>query len=101
MSTSFTETLARLSAKPGVKSALVIDRSIKTVLQSTGSFAWLQIEAPATANGIAQHSLQDDGSQKEQGVETLALMVWNYVNTTETLVHNLDSEVCSCCNLTG
>lgn len=94
MATSFTETLNRLSAKPGVKSALVLDRTLKTVLQSTGSFAWLRTDAPATTNGATNHTLQDDGSQKEQGVEQLASMVWNYVNATEGLIHDLDHEVC-------
>lgn len=101
MSLNFSETLTRLSAKPGVKSALVIDRSLKTVLQSTGSFSWLRVDSSSSANGnsITPHTLQDDGNQKEHGVEGLASMVWTYVNATETLIHGLDVEVWRSCHL--
>jgi dynein light chain roadblock-type len=73
----------------------VLDRSPKTVLQSTGSFSWLRNESTVGSNGVASHTLQDDGNQKEQGAEQVAAMVWNYVTATETLIQGLDSEVCT------
>lgn len=73
----------------------MLDRSLKTVLQSTGSFSWLRNESIAGSNGVASHTLQDDGNQKEQGAEQVAAMVWSYVTATETLIQGLDSEVCT------
>ena len=97
-SANFSETLTRLSSKSGVKAALVIERSLSSVLMATGSFSFLRTKSVSTHTSTSTTvpsslPVAEDGNQKDEGAQELATMVWNYVNSTEALVHGLDAEV--------
>jgi dynein light chain roadblock-type len=84
------ETMARLSSKSGVKASMVLDRSLKTVLQTSGSFAsFRSSDTPRTT--VVTGSTIDNS--KEDGVEEFAAMISNFVNLAGGLVQDLDSEV--------
>ncbi|PBP22113.1 hypothetical protein BUE80_DR006941 [Diplocarpon rosae] len=107
-SSSVAETLARLSTKSGVIATLAMDGKTATVLQSMGTVATMfasNADAShafsATAATAVHPSLELGGSApaipsplspEDQAVETFAKMVWNYVNATRQLVHDMDSE---------
>lgn len=77
---------------------MVVDRVHNTILMSSGSF--LPFRASTVANpstsSTATSSLlaaQEENSQKDEGAQELATMVWSYVKTTDGLVSGLDAEV--------
>ena len=106
-STSVAETMARLSSKSGVTATIAIERTTSTVLQSTGtlgnmfaSSASASIVAPGQTAPATSPSTERDGpvlgtsdSGEEQSFKDFAKMVWNYVNATGQLVHDMDAEV--------
>ncbi|CAL3964379.1 unnamed protein product [Diplocarpon coronariae] len=108
-SSSVAETLARLATKSGVIATLAMDGKTATVLQSMGtvatifasnaaashasSVAAITPAAPSLEMGGSAASIPPPPSPEDQAVENLAKMVWNYVNATEQLVHDMDSEV--------
>lgn len=83
------ETMARLSGKAGVKATMVLDRSLNTVLQTSGSFS--SFRALETPRNSASTSAEN-GTVKEDGVEEFAAMVWTFVNSAGGLVRDLDAE---------
>ncbi|KAG4428656.1 hypothetical protein IFR05_015862 [Cadophora sp. M221] len=115
-STSVSETMARLSSKSGVIATIAIERTTSTVLQWTGTLgtifssragASLAQPGPAATSTNTTNSnsssgggnLERDGSGignsdsgEEQAFSDFAKMVWNYVNVTGQLVHDMDSE---------
>jgi len=105
-STSVAETMARLSSKSGVTATIAIERTTSTVLQSTGtlgnmfaSSASASIVAPGQTAPATSPSTERDGpvlgtsdSGEEQSFKDFAKMVWNYVNATGQLVHDMDAE---------
>ncbi|KAK6586692.1 hypothetical protein PZA11_001749 [Diplocarpon coronariae] len=107
-SSSVAETLARLATKSGVIATLAMDGKTATVLQSMGtvatifasnaaashasSVAAITPAAPSLEMGGSAASIPPPPSPEDQAVENLAKMVWNYVNATEQLVHDMDSE---------
>ncbi|KAH6710660.1 hypothetical protein BKA61DRAFT_612122 [Leptodontidium sp. MPI-SDFR-AT-0119] len=119
-STSVAETMARLSSKSGVTATIAIERTTSTVLQSTGTLGTMfasraggSLAVPGqpgpavtstSTNTLASSSsnpsnLERDGSGittsdsgEEQAFNEFAKMVWNYVNATGQLVHDMDSE---------
>ncbi|KAF4624403.1 hypothetical protein G7Y89_g13769 [Cudoniella acicularis] len=86
------ETIARLSGKAGVKATMVLDRSLNTVLQTSGSFSSFR-SADSSRNPVTStSSTTDNNALKEEGVEEFAAMIWNFVNSAGGLVHDLDAE---------
>ncbi|KAK4165749.1 hypothetical protein QBC43DRAFT_27839 [Cladorrhinum sp. PSN259] len=92
------ETLGRLSKKPGVKAALVLDRATGAILKTSGQIDSIRKTKPAASTLPAQtvgaftgDSNGSSGSQ-EQGADELAAMVWNFVSTAGSLVEDLDTE---------
>lgn len=69
---------------------MVLDRSHNTILQTSGSFSSFRSLENAR-NSVSTPA--DNGAVKEEGVEEFAAMVWNFVNSAGSLVHDLDSEV--------
>ncbi|KAH7409624.1 hypothetical protein BKA64DRAFT_705384 [Cadophora sp. MPI-SDFR-AT-0126] len=104
--------MARLSSKPGVTATIAIERTTSTVLQSTGtlgtmfassntaaSIAASSQPAPTGTGTLASSNAERDSSAigtsdsgEEQAFKDFAKMVWNYVNATGQLVHDMDSE---------
>jgi len=82
--------MARLSGKAGVKATMVLDRSLNTVLQTTGSFSSFR-SLDNTRNAVSTSA--ENGAGKEEGVEEFAAMIWSFVNSAGGLVHDLDAEV--------
>ncbi|TVY83143.1 Dynein light chain roadblock-type 1 [Lachnellula suecica] len=83
------ETMARLAAKAGVKATMVLDRSLNTVLRTSGSFSsFRSLDNPRSAVPASA----ENGAVKEEGVEEFAAMAWSFVNSAGGLVHDLDSE---------
>ncbi|RDL37018.1 uncharacterized protein BP5553_04451 [Venustampulla echinocandica] len=85
------ETISRLAGKSGVKATMVLDRSLNTVLQTTGSFSsFRSLDAPR--NTASASTTSDTNTANEEGVDEFAAMIWSFVNSAGGLVHNLDSE---------
>ncbi|PBP28267.1 hypothetical protein BUE80_DR000806 [Diplocarpon rosae] len=107
-SSSVAETLARLSTKSGVIATLAMDGKTATVLQSMGTVATMFASNAAPSHAFSAtvptpvHPSRELGgsapaipsplSPEDQAFETFAKMVWNYVNATGQLVHDMDSE---------
>ncbi|KAH8811474.1 hypothetical protein F5884DRAFT_854822 [Xylogone sp. PMI_703] len=96
-----TETLNRLSKKDGVQTAIALDRTTGAILRTTGQFTVSNSSRSASqapGNGAAGSLNLDDstsnsnGSETRGGIEELAAMVWNFVNSAGELVQGLDSE---------
>lgn len=68
---------------------MVLDRSLNTVLQTSGSFSSFR-SLDNARNSVST----ENGIVKEEGVEEFAAMIWNFVNSAGGLVHDLDTEVC-------
>ncbi|TVY45017.1 Dynein light chain roadblock-type, partial [Lachnellula subtilissima] len=83
------DTMARLSGKAGVKATMMLDRSLNTVLQTSGSFS--SFRSLDNSRNTASTSAEN-GAVKEEGVEEFAAMIWNFVNSAGGLVHDLDAE---------
>ncbi|PVH80184.1 hypothetical protein DL98DRAFT_419141 [Cadophora sp. DSE1049] len=94
-STSVAETMARLSSKSGVTATIAIERTTSTVLQSTGTLGTMFASSAAAsiaAPGQDGSAIGTSESGEEQAFKDFAKMVWNYVNATGQLVHDMDSE---------
>lgn len=100
--------MARLSTKPGVSATVAIDRTTASVLQSTGKLGFISTMAssktptpsvaPALVNGItADGSTTTLVETEEDGMAGFAKMIWDYVNSTGQLVHDMDTEVGTAC----
>jgi dynein light chain roadblock-type len=104
------DTLKRLSAKPGVVGTLAIDRLTGSLLKSSGwngsppflTFRTSDAEtfssqaasaAPAAALSGTNNLPNNTEVQSEQGMERLAAMIVNFVNSTGTLIQGLDADV--------
>ncbi|KAM0556887.1 hypothetical protein ACHAPJ_005560 [Fusarium lateritium] len=88
------EKLGRLSKKPGVKASIVLDRATGAILKTSGQVDALQTsKTRATSNAT---SFTNDAPALEEsetrGVEQFAAIVWNYVNSSGSLVQELDGE---------
>jgi len=108
------ESLGRLSKKPGVKAAIVLDRASGTILKTTGQVGTIRkpkptgssTESPSPAPAAGAFSGEGDASNSNQNqdVGEVAALVWNFVNTAGGLVEELDAEVCcaaeNCCDPT-
>ncbi|KAK3996122.1 hypothetical protein QBC44DRAFT_157856 [Cladorrhinum sp. PSN332] len=94
------ETLGRLSKKPGVKAALVLDRSTGAILKTSGQIDSIRKTKPSASSLPAQTvgSFTSDpngngaGASHDQAADELAAMVWNFVATAGSLVEDLDTE---------
>lgn len=86
--------MARLSGKAGVKATMMLDRSLNTVLQTSGSFSSFRSLDNSRNNASTSG---ENGAVKEEGVEEFAAMIWNFVNSAGGLVHDLDAEVGQAC----
>ncbi|KAE8441707.1 hypothetical protein EG329_004536 [Mollisiaceae sp. DMI_Dod_QoI] len=106
------ETMERLSAKPGVTAALAIDRASSSLLQFKGDITALLLHIPVvdasaaagrtptttgtvsgTAPGTAASSAEPGlSSAAGDGINEFARMIWKYVNSTGQLVQDMDVE---------
>ncbi|KAK0729811.1 hypothetical protein B0H67DRAFT_596124 [Lasiosphaeris hirsuta] len=95
------ETLGRLSKKPGVKAAIVLDKATGAILKTSGQVSSIRKARPLGSSpalpGQATGSFSSDAgantsSGQDQGVEELAAMVWNFISTAGSLVQELDIE---------
>jgi len=93
-SSSFSQTLERLSSKPGVVASLVIERASNALLKSTGSFAfWNASTTPTPAlNASSTHSTVPETGTADAGAH-FATTILGYVTSTGALVQQMDSEV--------
>jgi dynein light chain roadblock-type len=104
------DTLKRLSAKPGVVATLAIDRVTGSLLKSSGwngsppfltfrtsdaeTFSSQAASAASAGTLSGTNNLPNNAeAQSEQGMERLAAMIVNFVNSTGTLIQGLDAEV--------
>jgi dynein light chain roadblock-type len=104
------DTLKRLSAKPGVVATLAIDRATGSLLKSSGwngsspfltfrasdaeTFSSQAASAASAAALSGTNSLPNNAeTQSEQGMERLAAMAVNFVNSTGALIQGLDADV--------
>lgn len=99
LQSSFLQTLERLSSKPGVVAALVLDRSSNALLHTTGSFTWWNASRstqspPAAPTAATPSSNTSDAASSDSGSH-FASMVARYVETTGDLVKHMEPEVCS------
>ncbi|KAL2122020.1 hypothetical protein VTJ04DRAFT_2475 [Mycothermus thermophilus] len=99
------ETLGRLSKKPGVKATLVLDRESGAILKTSGQISSLRVPKPAESsssptpagtasfgNNSNDEANGDEPSSREQGIEEIAAMMWNFVSTADSLTQELDAE---------
>jgi dynein light chain roadblock-type len=98
-SSNFSQTLERLSSKPGVIATLVLDRASNALLQSTGSFTfWSASTASKTAASAPNASATNSSATETSSIDSassFASTVISYVKSTGELVQHMDSEVCS------
>ncbi|KAE9379994.1 hypothetical protein N431DRAFT_323813 [Stipitochalara longipes BDJ] len=95
-SSSFSQTLERLSSKPGVIASLVIDRASNALLKSTGTFAFWNASTssstPTTAaNASSTNSTGPERNSADSGSH-FATTIIGYVATSGGLVQHMDSE---------
>ncbi|KAF5648405.1 dynein light chain roadblock-type [Fusarium sp. NRRL 52700] len=88
------EKLGRLSKKPGVKASIILDRTTGAILKTSGQIDALQTSKTRTTSTAT--SFSNEGPALEEGetkgVEQFAAIVWNYVNSSGSLVQELDGE---------
>jgi hypothetical protein len=96
--------LARLSSKPGVQSTLVLTRADGAIIRSEGLLARNKkgrdssIDTTNQANGSSRDSIRLDGTEdltedsNERTGEDIARAVWKYVQATEGLVEEMDTD---------
>ena len=94
------ETLGRLNKKSGVKATIVLDRTTGAILKTTGQVSAIRISKdPASSPALPSQTAGSFSSEpnpqatESQAVEELASMVWNFVNSAGSLIHDLDTEV--------
>ncbi|PMD33296.1 hypothetical protein L207DRAFT_438841 [Hyaloscypha variabilis F] len=95
-SSNFSQTLERLSSKPGVIASLVIDRSSNALLKSTGSFTfWNASTSTSTptpaGNASSTNGIVPETSTADSGT-SFATTILGYVASTSGLVRHMDSE---------
>ncbi|SCO86970.1 uncharacterized protein FRV6_11097 [Fusarium oxysporum] len=88
------EKLGRLSKKPGVKASIVLDRTTGAILKTSGQIDALQTSKTRTTSTATSFSNEGPALEESEtkGVEQFAAMVWNYVNSSGSLVQELDGE---------
>ena len=91
------EKLGRLSRKPGVKASIVLDRATGSILKTSGQISSLLTSKSRSESTAASFSNEAPAAEESEnkGLEDFAAMIWNYVNTSGTLVQELDTEVSS------
>ena len=93
------EKLDRLSKKPGVKAALVLDRATGAILRTNGQISSLNAAAASLTNQSRNTSLTGEAPAATtnggdtQGLEEFAVKVWAWINASSGLVEELDTEV--------
>jgi dynein light chain roadblock-type len=97
------EKLGRLSKKPGVKASIVLDRATGAILKTSGQVDALQTSKTRTTSTATSFSNEAPALEesKTKGVEQFAAIVWNYVNSSGSLVQELDGEVRIITGVTG
>lgn len=87
--------MSRLSKKPGVKASLVLDRASGAILKTSGDISALRTAKSRNASTAASFSNEVPAAEESesQGMEDFAAMIWNFVNSSGTLVQELDGEV--------
>ena len=92
--------MGRLSKKPGVTAALILDRATGAILKTSGQIDSIRKNKPSaaplpaqTAGSLTGEPDGDDGASQDQGADELAAMIWNFVATAGSLVEDLDTEV--------
>ncbi|KAF4986728.1 hypothetical protein FDECE_15802 [Fusarium decemcellulare] len=88
------EKLGRLSKKPGVKASIVLDRATGAILKTSGQVDALQNSKTRTTSTATSFSNDAPALEESEtrGVEQFAAVVWNYVNSSGSLVQELDGE---------
>jgi hypothetical protein len=95
-SDQFVESLDRLSKKTGVLATIVLDRSSGAILNTSGTLSSIRSATGSSTSVSATASEETSSEQKEQnGMQEMAVMVWNYMNSTRELVQGLDVQVSS------
>ncbi|QIX01053.1 hypothetical protein AMS68_006570 [Peltaster fructicola] len=90
-----TAQLARLAARPGVQSTLVLSRESGAIVRSTGLLTADEETDQATSAPQANGSLLDGEIPKTRGTrnaEEVAKLVWKYVQACSELIENLNGE---------
>jgi len=97
------ETLGRLSKKPGVKATIVLDRTTGAVLKTNGHVAsfrkansnplGLSSSLPGQTTGSFSSNDGQSTGFETNGIEEMAAAVWGFIQATDGLVHDLDTEV--------
>jgi hypothetical protein len=97
------EKLGRLSKKPGVKAIIVLDRTTGAILKTSGQIDALQTSKTRTTSTATSFSNEGPALEESEtkGVEQFAAIVWNYVNSSGSLVQELDGEVRIITGVTG
>jgi len=96
LSASFSQTLERLSSKPGVIATVVVDRSSGALLQSTGSFSFWNAATSNSTSTTAKiasptNKIESDTQSSDTTLHFTA-MVCRYVESSGDLVHHMDSD---------
>lgn len=96
------ETLGRLSKKPGVKATIVLDRTTGAVLKTNGHVAsfrkansnplGLSSSLPGQTTGSFSSNDGQSTGFETNGIEEMAAAVWGFIQATDGLVHDLDTE---------
>ncbi|KAF5718953.1 dynein light chain roadblock-type [Fusarium mundagurra] len=88
------EKLGRLSKKPGVKASIILDRTTGAILKTSGQIDALQTSKTRTTSTATSFSNEGPALEESEtkGVEQFAANVWNYVNSSGSLVQELDGE---------
>ncbi|EWG39474.1 hypothetical protein FVEG_02286 [Fusarium verticillioides 7600] len=88
------EKLGRLSKKPGVKASIILDRTTGAILETSGQIDALQTSKTRTTSTATSFSNEGPALEESEtkGVEQFAANVWNYVNSSGSLVQELDGE---------
>ncbi|KAL1843935.1 hypothetical protein VTJ49DRAFT_6878 [Mycothermus thermophilus] len=101
------ETLGRLSKKPGVKAALVLDRESGAILKTSGQINSIHVAKPSgassssaapagapsfTSTNNSEANGNDSPNPEQQATEEVAAMMWNFVSNAGSLVQELDAE---------
>ncbi|QPH18822.1 hypothetical protein C2857_003922 [Epichloe festucae Fl1] len=88
------EKLGRLSKKPGVRASIILDRASGAILKTSGELSALRTAKSRDAATAASFSNEAPAAEasESQGVEDFAAMIWNYVNASGQLVHEVDKE---------
>ncbi|PMD27968.1 hypothetical protein NA56DRAFT_640692 [Hyaloscypha hepaticicola] len=94
-SSNFSQTLERLSSKPGVIATLVLDRASSALLQSTGSFVFWSANTASPIGGSAPSAVPTSNSVTEasstDSVSSFATTVMAYVNTSGEMIKHMNS----------